>query len=240
MGKKKKIKIILILIGILAGVFAGGFVWYVNDYYHSVDVDKYLESSDTVQVKNIGGVWFFDGTATEQALIFYPGAKVEATAYAPLMYRLAEQGIDCFLVKMPCNLAIFGVHKADQLLEDNNSYSHWYLAGHSLGGAMAADYAAGNSDKLDALILLAAYPTKDLSNTKLSVLSLYGSEDQVVNMQKIEQGRGYMPKSYEELCIQGGNHAQFGSYGIQKKDGKAQITREEQIEKTVEMILKLQ
>lgn len=38
---------------------------------------------------------------SETGLIFYPGAKVEETAYAPVMDGLAQQGIFCVTVKLP-------------------------------------------------------------------------------------------------------------------------------------------
>lgn len=228
---KKRTKITVAIVTFTIGLLAGISIGYVNNYYHSIGVEAYLESTSEVTIQTIKSGWFFDGSGTEQAIIFYPGAKVETNAYAPLMHQLAERGIDCFLVKMPCNLAILGINKADQIMEDYD-YDSWYLAGHSLGGAMAASYAAKSSDKLDGLIFLAAYSTGSLEDTSLSVLSIYGSEDQVVNMEKIEAGRELMPDTYKEICIEGGNHALFGSYGAQKGDGAASITGKEQIDQT--------
>ena len=51
---------------------------------------------------------------------------------------------------------------------------------------MAASYPAGHPKGLDLLILLVAYPTKDLMGYPLSVLSVYGSEDSVLNIEKLE------------------------------------------------------
>ena len=84
---------------------------------------------------------FLDGSGTNHALIFYPGAKVEYTAYVPLFYELAAQGLDCFVVKMPGNMAILGMNKAEDIMAEYD-YESWYLSGHSLGGAMAANFAA--------------------------------------------------------------------------------------------------
>lgn len=154
----------------------------------------------------------------------------------PLLSDLAERGIDCFLVKMPCNLAFFGQNKAEKIM-GFYEYDHWYLSGHSLGGAMAASYASGHLESLDGLVLFAAYPTKSLKSDSFSVLSFYGSEDGVLNMKKTEEGKAYMPADYAEVCIEGGNHAQFGNYGEQKGDHAAKISREEQQAQTVEAIL---
>ena len=104
---------------------------------------------------------------------------------------------------------------------------------------MAAEYASQNADCLQGLIFLASYSTKDLSDTQLKVLSLYGSEDQVLNKDKVVQGRELMPETYVEYEIAGGNHAQFGDYGVQKGDGTATISAEEQQQEAIQQIVAL-
>ena len=138
-----------------------------------------------VSIDKIENGLFLDGPGTESAFIFYPGAKVEYTAYIPMLYQVAEQGTDVFLIKMPCNLAFLGKNQADQIRKKYD-YEHWYLGGHSLGGAMAADYCSDHLDQTDGLVLLAAYSTKSLQTEGFSVLSVYGSEDHVLNMEKYE------------------------------------------------------
>lgn len=225
---------------ILAGVLVALILlcgWYIMDYYHVADRDEAMSDTGLVTVTVTDNGYFYDGPGEDTALIFYPGAKVEDIAYAKLLKEVAAQGVDCFLVHMPCNFAFLGMNRADEVME-NNHYQHWYLAGHSLGGAMAADYAAENTQKLDGLILLGAYPTKDLSKSALKVLSVYGSEDLVVNRDKIESGRALVPQSYyTEYCIEGGNHAQYGDYGEQKGDGTATISAEEQRKITTEQVM---
>ena len=234
MPSKKGLGWIITAVVLLA--MAAFCVWYVNDYYHAEDyVDAYLQSSDTVTVTTKDNIVFLDGAGTEDAMIFYPGAKVEYTAYVPLFYALAEQGVDCFVVKMPGNLAFFGMGKAADIMEEYE-YENWYLSGHSLGGAMAASYITKNGEDFDGLVLLAAYATKDLPE-HLSMLSVYGSEDKVVNMEKVEAGRAYVPADYTEVCLEGGNHAWFTYYGEQEGDGTAYITKENQQQKTVDVIL---
>lgn len=230
-------KIVLpLLAGVILLITA---LWYVNDYYHTDEnVQEYLQKKDSVSVTEMSDGLYLDGPGDNAAMIFYPGAKVEYTAYLPLLSDLAEQGIDCFLIKMPCNLAFFGQNKAKKIM-DSYEYDYWYLSGHSLGGAMAASYASGHLESLNGLVLLAAYPTKSLKSDSFSVLSLYGSEDGVLNMEKMEEGKAYMPVDYAEVCIEGGNHAQFGNYGEQKGDHAADISREEQQAQTVEAILKM-
>lgn len=241
---KKRVWIPLAII-LVIGI--AGF-WYVNDYYRSdAGVQQYLKGNEQVAVKRIEEGLFLDGAGSERAVIFYPGAKVEYTAYVPLFFGLAEQGVDCFLVKMPCNLAILDQDAAEDIMDDYH-YDHWYLSGHSLGGAMASTYLASELKKPDeayelagveGLILLAAYPTKSLSEYDLQVLSVYGSEDGVLNRQKLEEGRSLMPANYTEISLEGGNHAWFGNYGEQEGDNPATISREEQQTQTVEAMLKI-
>jgi rhodanese-related sulfurtransferase len=232
---KKKI-VFSLLVGMICFITV---IWYVNDYYHADEnVQIYLQEKDSVSVTEMTDGLYLDGPGDNAAMIFYPGAKVEYTAYLPLLSDLAERGIDCFLIKMPCNLAFFGKNKAKKIM-DSYEYDHWYLAGHSLGGAMAASYASGHLESLNGLALLAAYPTKSLKSDSFSVLSIYGSEDGVLNMEKVEKGKSQMPADYTEICIEGGNHARFGNYGEQKGDHTAEISREEQQKQTVDAILGL-
>lgn len=233
--KKKKV-IIPVFAGVVLLIIA---FCYVSDYYHSDEgVQEYLKGKGAVAITEVSDGLYLDGPGEYTAMIFYPGAKVEYTAYLPLLSDLAEQGIDCFLIKMPCNLAFLGQNKAEKIM-DSYEYDHWYLSGHSLGGAMAASYASGHLKSLDGLALLAAYPTKSLESDSFSVLSIYGSKDGVLNMEKVEEGRKLMPADYTEICIENGNHAQFGNYGEQKGDNTADISREEQQRQTVDAILQM-
>lgn len=228
----KKVRIIA-LVCILAIVMI--FDAYVGDYYRCEDDVAAVQSTNSVKVSKADDYWLFDGPGSKDAIVFYPGAKVQAESYAGIMRILAESGIDCFLVKMPMNMAFFGLSKALKI-ESDYQYDKWYIVGHSLGGAMAASFAEKNPQAVDGLILLAAYSANDISQEDFPVLSIYGSEDQVLNMDKVEEGRELVPDAYMEEVIEGGNHAGFGNYGPQKGDGKAQIDAELQQEETCRII----
>ena len=233
---KKWVKAILILIVICLALIMA-VVIYAHDYYHAVGIDSYITSSDKVAVIQTDDGVFFDGHRTDDALIFYPGAKVDEKPDAPVLGSLAENGVDCFLISMPLKLAFFGMNKADEILAEYN-YMHYYLAGHSLGGAMIANFTADHIDDCSGLFLLAAYPTKDLSSARFPVIFIYGENDKVLNREKLEEGFSLVQSDYSKVEISGGNHAQFGSYGFQKGDGTATISAEEQWKITVDTILK--
>ena len=212
------------------------FLVYTEQYYHADDsVYASLKSDDTVKVVQTEYGWLFDGPSEADALIFYPGGKVEETAYAPLLHCLAGQGMDVCLVRMPFRLAVFGENKAAQVIKQHD-YAHWYIGGHSLGGAIAADYAAEHGEQLSGVYMLAAYATKPLDENSQAII-IYGSEDGGLNQGKLEKANRYLPDHSAVYVIEGGNHAQFGNYGRQDGDGNALISAEEQQRRTVELIL---
>ena len=230
--KPKRILLIVVLLVALLGL-AGGV--YFGTYSRATpEAAALLQGSDAVEVKAMDKGWLLDGPGTEAAFVFYPGGKVESTAYLPLLTALAEDGVDCFLVRMPLNMAFMDLNAAAAVQADY-AYDRWYIGGHSLGGAMAAVYAAEHGEGLSGLILLAAYATKPLDQ-HLAVLELHGSEDGVLNRDKLEQGRQYLPASALTEELPGGNHAQFGDYGPQKGDGTATVSREEQTRWVVDRI----
>ena len=153
------------------------------------------------------------------------------------MAELAKKGILCVLIKMPFRLAVFDINAADGIQEQYPEIKNWYIGGHSLGGSMAASYVSKHQNKYKGLILLGSYSTADLSNSKFNVLSIYGSEDKILNKDKYEENRSNLPKDFTEIIIDGGNHAQFGMYGAQDGDGKATISNGEQINLTVSHIM---
>ena len=232
MRKKRRWMIPLLAVVLLAAVFFA----YVGSCRHSeADARAALASDEAVHVSKTEYGWFFDGPSEERSLIFYPGGKVEETAYAPLLRRLAENGLDVFLVRMPFHLAIFDMNRAAEVMKEAD-YAQWYVGGHSLGGAMAAVFAAGNPEGLDGVILFAAYPTKTIDE-RLLVISVYGAEDGVLDMEKVTEGRQYLSGTYVEHVIPGGNHAQFGNYGWQKGDGEASVTAAEQQAEAVSAVI---
>ena len=235
----KKKKILLVSLTIFVILF-GACVIYVNDYYPASEnaLSVIEQPEDFVTVKYIqSDVLAFIPANANAGLIFYPGGKVEYTAYAPLMHELAQNGVLCILPHMTCNLAVLDMNAADGLTELFPDVNYWYIGGHSLGGSMAASYLAKNTNTFDGLLLCGSYSTADLSELDINVLSIYGSEDTVLNAEKYETYKTNLPSDYKEYIIEGGCHAYFGSYGAQEGDGTPRITEGEQIKQTVEFVL---
>ena len=213
---------------LLAAVILAWYL-YTADCYRADAAALQAMKSDEIRIERTDYGWYFDGPSETDALVFYPGAKVEETAYAPLLSRLTENGIDVCLVKMPFRLAIFGLNAAERVMKEHAS-DRWYIGGHSLGGAMSAVFAEKHD--LDGVILLAAYPTGPVEEP---ILLLRGSEDGVLNLDRVSSASEF--GDVKEYVLDGGNHAQFGNYGPQKGDGVPAITVEEQQEETVRLIL---
>jgi hypothetical protein len=244
LNHKRKRNILGVAIVLLLAIVVGTGA-YLGNYYRADEqaIEIATQTGDSISksvtvVNQKNSEICFEPEEPQSGLIFYPGGKVQYEAYAPLMEKLAENGILCVLVHMPGNLAVLDINAADGIREMYPEIKIWYIGGHSLGGAMAASYAAKHSDDFRGLILLAAYSTADLSDSGLSVISIYGSMDGVLDREKYEKYFPNLPDKAKEVVIEGGCHSYFGSYGMQKGDGTPTITREEQMEETVEAVLK--
>lgn len=240
-NKSRKIFITLSSIIIALAIIAAACAIYVEDYYRADEgaIEVFAETENiTVSTLEDGSVVFEPKDATV-GLIFYPGGKVEHNAYQPLMAALAREGILCVLVKMPFNLAVLDMNAADGIQEQYPEIEDWYIGGHSLGGSMAASYLEKNAEEYEGLVLLGSYSTADLSDTELDVLSIYGSEDRVMNKEKYDENKSNLPADFTEIVIDGGCHAYFGMYGAQDGDGIPTVSAEEQISITADHIAKM-
>jgi len=228
--------LIVLVLAIIAGVCAV----YVGDYYRAdQDAIAAFAPMNAVSAEQLDdGTLVFRPENPTKGFIFYPGGKVEYTAYQPLMAACAQQGILCVLVKMPFNLAVLDINAAAGIQQQYPQIENWYIGGHSLGGSMAAAYLADHADDFDGLVLLGSYSTADLSETGLTVLSVYGSEDRVMNRAKYDENKSNLPGDLVEVVLQGGCHAYFGMYGAQEGDGEPSISNAEQISLTAEQIIK--
>ena len=235
--KNKKSHIFLKIFSLVLTIALIALAVYLGDYYKADDdaIAAFLPDDATISEDN--GMIILEPDNPVAGLIFYPGGKVEYTAYIPLMHACYERGIMCVLVEMPFNLAVFDVSAADGIKEQFPHIENWYIGGHSLGGSMAAAYLSDHSGSFEGLVLLGSYSTQDLSKSGLSVLSVYGTNDNVMNKEKYDSSKSNLPSNFTEVIIEGGCHSYFGMYGKQDGDGSPEISNSEQIYITADAIL---
>jgi pimeloyl-ACP methyl ester carboxylesterase len=229
---RKALRIILISLGILVFVAIAGFViWGLTPAQPMPEALQAMQPDAQISVTDESWLVF---TPTDSqpttGLIFYPGGHVDYRAYAPAARQIAEQGYLVVIVPMPLNLAVLDAGAAADVIAAYPEIEHWVVAGHSLGGAMAANFVNRNRNAVDGLALWAAYPAEsdDLSASNLPVTSIYGTQDGLSDGEKIDASRSLLPADTTWVPIIGGNHAQFGWYGDQSGDNPAEITRQDQ------------
>ena len=244
MGTKKQSlvkRVLLIVIALMVAALVGTCVYMSIPMPADATAKSAMDStgafsSDEVTVEKNNGKIVFAPKEPVAGFIFYPGARVDPEAYAPLMQCLASRGVLCVVCPMPFNFALMGVNAADGVQEMYPQVRTWYIGGHSLGGVAASLYAKNHSDSFAGLVLLASRSTENLSNEPLKVLEIHGSNDEVIKAEAMEDAKSNVPQ-LEEVVIPGGNHAQMGSYGKQDGDGTATISAEEQWNATADIIV---
>lgn len=237
-GKHQKRALWIVVPVALFALLLSASLIYLESYYHADDDAIAAFSVErTVEERTLDGNMVFDPGNAKVGLIFYPGGKVEQEAYAPLMRKISANGVLCVLCRMPFRLAVFDMHAADGVREAFPKIEQWYIGGHSLGGAVASIEAEAHPGVYAGMVLLASFSDKDLAKEALRVLSIYGSEDRVLNREAYEQAKSLLPDDVTETVIEGGCHAYFGMYGAQDGDGKPSITNEEQIRITAKAII---
>lgn len=235
---KKEIALFLLIV-IIAGLAYSAY--YVSDYSHADNTawDALSSTGSYTVIDNYNSITFTPTkNKSSTGVIFYPGAKIQPESYSVIASKLAMNGYTTIIVKMPFNLAIFGINKADDVIAKHPEISTWVIGGHSLGGVFASDYAVNNQNKIKGVIYLAAYPNTNASNATFKGLFIRGSLDGLATSTQISDNLNKFPSNTTFITINGGNHANFGDYGQQKGDNNSTITRQEQQDITINYILK--
>ena len=123
---KKKIFITITLIVLILTIIVGSCAVYVGDYYRADHnaIDAFLPLNSVSIETSDNGTMVFKPQNASTGFIFYPGGKVEYSAYQPLMAACAQQGILCILVKMPFNLAVLDINISRLGIIDNVSFQN--------------------------------------------------------------------------------------------------------------------
>lgn len=231
-GRGQRIALWIVAIAIIL-VIAGVIGYRMMIYTPSEQAVQAAQSDFVVTVTDQDGIIQFEPTSAlkQPSVLFYPGAMVDPESYSPWARKLAEAGYRTYIVRMPLNLAVMGMNKAEQVIEAHPDET-FVLGGHSLGGAMAARYAAAHEDQLAGVFFMASYADDkgSLATTNLKALQLTGNQDGVLSWDTWEQSKKNLPKETTYVSIEGGNHAHFGSYGNQSGDLEAAISETDQHE----------
>jgi len=238
-------KILRIVGAGLAVILVMGLVGFVAWGLTPLGPDEHaqaaLVSNTTVSVEQARDWITFTpaGGSPITGLILYPGGHVDYRSYAPVAREIAALGYQVTIPKMPLSLAVFGANRADTVIAAYPGLRYWAIGGHSLGGVMAARYAARHPGKVKGVAFWAAYPVDDLSKTDLKGLLTYGSQDGALNLDAVQASLPLLPPGTPTQVIEGGNHAQFGDYGSQPGDKAASISPESQWQQVAELTARL-
>lgn len=239
--RSRILKIIAFILVLVVFIAIGSFFVYTSIYYKAQgDIDAILNSTTLTvrQEKGFIGLQPVDSKPTV-GYIFYPGGKVEETAYLSAMADIANHGYVAAVIKAPFRLAIFDTGAALAVQQAYPDVSYWVVGGHSLGGVAAAMFTQDHPETVQGLVLLASYSTVDLSHKTIPTLSISATNDAVLNWENYSNKQTNLPLTTQFISIDGGNHGQFGDYGPQKGDGKASITQQQQQQLIVEHTLLL-
>jgi hypothetical protein len=213
-------------------MLAVAFVFWASDAAPASETALQAMNSDSqvyVSPEN-GWVVFFpaENARPETGFIFYPGGKVDYRAYAPVLKLIAAQGYFVVVVPVPLNLAFFDINAASRVEAAYPEIKNWFVGGHSLGGVAAASYASGH-EEIRGVVFWASYPADDsLKTGNIPAVSIYGTNDGLATGEKLDESKALLLPDTKFVAIEGGNHAQFGSYGLQSGDNEANISPEAQ------------
>ncbi|WP_156163523.1 alpha/beta hydrolase [Demequina subtropica] len=221
--------LVLRLIGILASLAWVALIAWLRPFSAIEPALAAMTSDATVTVTETATriVLAPASDAEGVGVLFYPGARVEARAYAAHLRPLAEAGHEVVIVKEPLGIAFLSMGALDSLVDERGG--PWVVAGHSLGGTVAAieagvAYPTDEVSPVAGLLLWASYPADDLTSFDGAVASVSGSEDGLATPADIDASRADLPASTAFTEIEGAAHAQFGSYGAQPGDGDPTVS----------------
>lgn len=220
-------RVIKILVGLLlVGLVVGFLVWanqispadqnFVTTVQHNPNLTV-TETDHSIIMKS-------NDYHAKTGIVFIPGAKVEPQAYLYKLSGIVEStGITVVITKPYFNLALFDLRPIGSFTNDVNDIGKWYIAGHSLGGVRACQYAADNSTHVAGLILFGSYCDTDVT---VPTISLTGDEDKLTSDQDVKDHRDHLKGDVTTYEISDASHASFGDYGKQSGDGEANIDSE--------------
>ncbi len=238
--KKFNKSYILLAVVLVVVVLLACFKFYIDDEHaplHSVEEYQKLTTFPISETDN--RLTIRDQETIDEffnvGIIFYSGEKINGQCYLPLMAELANAGYDTFLPYALGNLPILNLDGADQIVSKFKWVTDWYIVAHSDACEMAAKYAKGHK-KIKGLILLGGYTKTDISKNDIKVLSIIGSRDSILDMNKYKKAKSNLPKDTIFKEIKGGNHTAFADTALIRGDTETSFEPSKQIKKTATLI----
>lgn len=242
---KRHLKTLLILAGIaaLAGInwaLFSGVVLGIPDA-----VKDAVLSNDKVQVENWENKesYSFFPVADDPVtgLILYPEGNLDVRLYAPLAQMIAEGGYQVtFLSRRFEREYDFAAEaiRMEAVIAAHSNIQNWVVGGLTWSSVLPVDFALKNTDKIDAVILLASRldEATSMAESDLPVLYIYGTRDDE-NEDLLNWQFPYLPAHTVYGKIEGGNRLKYGYTGPMARDVGADISVEEQQRATADYII---
>lgn len=246
-NKKNKSKnagrVIAVVIALVFLLAITGFKVYIDNCYepnHSIEEYQSLTNNEIEITDNIISIQNQEskGTHNRIGLIFYSGEKINGKCYLPLMAELTNMGFNTFLPTTFGNLPILNLEGAEYAIRSYTGIRDWYIVAHGDAACQAAaKYIKNSKGWVKGLIFLGgATEDIDLSDRQIGFLSIYGSNDSIINLKKLEASKKYYPANAQYYVIEGGNFTNYADTKLVTGDSQSSITADEQIQTTAKLI----
>ena len=196
----------------------------------------YFLSDERVEINRYKEFYSFIPTSKyNKAVIFVPKSNVDAEDYVQIARGLANEGYLSILLRTSTVTS----DSINQILGFYPAILEWYIGGHSSGADAACKYLQNNSLYFNGVFLISSFSNVDLSAMKLKTLTIYGTEDKILNKKTYSDRLENLGSHYIEYVINGANHYGFADCEPSNLDGAAKLTHKEIVEITIDYIIEL-
>ncbi len=237
---KKNYKYLLLLAAVL--VLAGSVVYKLHmDNVHRPAGEIELPDRDEYDVHMTDNMIYIRNRSQYQdvnrvGVILLATGRVDEKCYLPLMINIAEAGYDCFMPLSHGLKPSAVTELPDKVIRRYKSVTSWYIAGHADSCEQAAAYVKKTKNEIRGLIYIGGASDVDLSDKTIPMLSISGTRDTVYDRKMIEKKKKNDPSGAEYKMIEGANNTGFVYTDLLEKDSIADISFEDQIEESAELI----
>jgi pimeloyl-ACP methyl ester carboxylesterase len=206
---------ILLSVVVVLSVGIGYWLYDSEDRMHRVTPEALaaLQSDAAITVSQEQWIVFTPATSTPtKGLIFYPGGECDERGYAEPLREIAAAGYLVVLVPMPMQLAVFAPDSATEVIAEFPEIQSWAIAGHSLGGSMAARYAHHHPDNIDGLLLWDAYAPDDMTGSNAKIMMVHRSDASGAVPADYVTKLPLLPEQTEFVPLQGAQHLNYGRF----------------------------